>query len=43
MIKNKKKIGILAFSSEVNGGTHQYTQSMIDALRYDTAKLRIKA
>ena len=36
MIKNKKKIGILAFSSEVNGGTHQYTQSMIDALRYDT-------
>ena len=34
-MKNNKKIGILAFSSKVNGGTYQYTQSMIDALRHD--------
>ena len=31
-----KKIGILAFSNRANGGTYLYTQSMIDALKYDT-------
>ena len=33
--KFKKKIGLLAFASPSGGGTYQYTQSVIDALKND--------
>jgi glycosyltransferase involved in cell wall biosynthesis len=38
MSKGKKIVGILAFGNEEGGGIYQYTQSIIDALKFDRTK-----
>jgi glycosyltransferase involved in cell wall biosynthesis len=38
MSEGNKIIGILAFSNEEGGGIYQYTQSIIDALKFDSGR-----